>query len=293
LPAACRLHYVGVGSSVNRSLGSALARAGRGAEVICDLDDDAERAARRLLDRTCQPILTDVRLAGSALVACAPAQLPDIFAGAPLVAAVELRGGELVVRGERADGPWEQRITVGAPRPGDGDPAIPALYGREQVADLEARAHGGEATDAAIERAGLAFQIATRFTSWVAIDERRLATGPSRAEHMPQALPYGTRAAAFGLRAPGEAMAAGLPAARTREAMAPFERSASASRVSLRVRAEAARQPSPAKHPRRTVTGPDAPRDLRAPLGSPRRLRWLAWMIALAALVAALWWIWR
>ena len=44
LPASCRLHFVGVGSSVNRSLAAAMARAGRGAEVICDLDGDRMRS---------------------------------------------------------------------------------------------------------------------------------------------------------------------------------------------------------------------------------------------------------
>ncbi|HEX7839852.1 MAG TPA: VIT domain-containing protein, partial [Kofleriaceae bacterium] len=62
LPASCRLHFVGVGSSVNRSLATAMARAGRGTEVLCDLGGDPERAAKRLIDRTRLPVLTDVAL---------------------------------------------------------------------------------------------------------------------------------------------------------------------------------------------------------------------------------------
>ncbi|MEO7735494.1 MAG: VIT domain-containing protein [Kofleriaceae bacterium] len=198
LPRSCRLHFLGVGSAVNRSLSTAMARAGRGAEVLCDLDEDVERAARRLIDRTRMPILTNVTLAGSALVGQAPELLPDVFEGAPLVAAVQLRAGELVVRGDLAREPWEHRLTV---RPGAaGNQAIVALFGRERVADLEARGASGEAQDREIEQVGLAFQIATRLTSWIAIDEARTVTGPSRHEDMPQALPYGTTAAAFGLR---------------------------------------------------------------------------------------------
>jgi hypothetical protein len=86
------------------------------------------------------------------------------------------------------------------PRPGDGDPAIIALFGRERVADLEARAFGGEDHDAEIERIGLAFQIATRFTPFVAVDESRKVRPAVRLETVPQELPYGTTAAAFGLR---------------------------------------------------------------------------------------------
>jgi Ca-activated chloride channel family protein len=207
LPRSCRLHFLGVGSSVNRTLSTSVARAGRGAEVLCDLDEDAERAARRLIDRTRRPILTDVTLAGSAVIAQAPELLPDVFEGAPFVAAVKLRAGELVVRGELAHGAWEQRLDVPACRAGAGNQAIVALFGREHVADLETRGFAGDRTDAEIERAGLAFQIATRFTSWIAVDEARTVTGPSRHDDMPQALPYGTTASAFGLRAQGFAKA--------------------------------------------------------------------------------------
>jgi Ca-activated chloride channel family protein len=209
LPASCRLHVLGVGSAVNRSLATALARAGRGAEVIVGLDEDAERGARRLLDRTRAPMLTNVELAGSALIDCVPAALPDVFAGAPLVAALALRpeGGELVVRGRVADGDWEQRIRVRALAAGEGNAAIAALYGRERVADLEAReplpGGGGVEMERQIEGIGLAFQIATRMTSWVAVDESRVTAGPERHEVVPQELPYGTSARAFGLRPAG------------------------------------------------------------------------------------------
>jgi Ca-activated chloride channel homolog len=203
LPRSCRLHFLGVGSSVNRTLSTSVARAGRGAEVLCDLDEDAERAAKRIIDRTRMPMLTNVTLAGSALIAQAPELLPDVFEASPFVAAVQLRAGELVVRGELAHGAWEQRLDVRACRAGEGNQAIVGLFGREHVADLEARGFAGEGTDAELERTGLAFQIATRLTSWIAIDEARTVTGPSRHDNMPQALPYGTTAAAFGLRAHG------------------------------------------------------------------------------------------
>jgi Ca-activated chloride channel family protein len=201
LPRSCRLHVLGVGSAVNRSLATSLARAGRGAEVIVGPDEDAERSAKRLLDRTRMPIVTNVEIAGSALLRHAPEQIPDVYEGAPLVAALAVRpeGGELVVRGQLARDSWEQRITVPARAPGEGNQAIAALYGRERVADVESHALF-ESIDGEIEDLGLEFQIATRMTSWVAIDESRIVTGPSRDQLIPQELPYGTSMEAFGLR---------------------------------------------------------------------------------------------
>jgi Ca-activated chloride channel family protein len=155
LPASCRLHFVGVGSSVNRGLATAMARAGRGTEVLCDLGDDPERAARRLIDRTRLPVLTDVTLDGSAVLGRAPEAVPDVYAASPLVVAIKLGAGELVVRGRARGEDWERRLRIGMPRPGEGSPAIAALYGREHVADLEARVFAGEDHDAAIERTRL------------------------------------------------------------------------------------------------------------------------------------------
>jgi hypothetical protein len=62
--------------------------------------------------------------------------------------------------------------------------------------------------DGEIEDLGLTFQIATRMTSWVAIDEvrRELGNTPSHEQVIPQELPYGTTASAFGLRAAAPAM---------------------------------------------------------------------------------------
>lgn len=204
LPKSCRLHVLGVGSAVNRSLATSLARAGRGVEVIVGLDEDAERGAKRLLDRTKSPMLTNVEVSGSAVLRHAPAQMPDVFAGAPLVCALALRpeGGEILVRGQLARDSWEHRITVPPQRAGEGNQAIVALYGRERVADVEANAMF-QSSDGEVEDLGLTFQIATRMTSWVAIDEIRRETSFTREQIVPQELPYGTTASAFGLRGGG------------------------------------------------------------------------------------------
>ena len=205
LPESCRMHVVGVGSGVNRALAVALSRAGRGAEVLVGLDEDAEKSAKSLVDKTRSPVLTDLVIGGSALVEHSPEHVPDVFAGSPLLAALQVRpaGGELIVRGKLARGTWEQRIQIAAVDPGDGNPAVVKLYGRERVADLEMRWSIGKAVqeiDREIESIGLVFQIATRKTSWIAIDDDR-SVDPrlgTRHEEVPQELPYGTSMASFG-----------------------------------------------------------------------------------------------
>jgi Ca-activated chloride channel family protein len=212
LPPGSRLHTVGVGSAVNRDLTAPAARAGRGAEVLVGLDEDAAEAVRRLVARTRAPLLTDVALEGSALVGHAPARLPDLLAGGPAMVGVRLRpeGGDLRVRGRTPAGAWEAAANVPAVDPGKGSAGVVTLYGREAVEDLELRAAAGDATvEAEIERLGLAFQIATRLTSWVAVCEEPAVdpTQPSRRERIRQALPAGLSVEGLGLRAAAGSLA--------------------------------------------------------------------------------------
>lgn len=216
LPAGSRVHTVGVGSSVNRSLTAPAARAGRGIEAIIGIGEDAERAAERLVAHTAAPVVVELQVGGTAVRRVAPERVPDLLGGAPALVALELdpEGGSVVVRGKTATGTWTQQIEVGpAPSPGAGEPFVVPLFARERVEDLEIRRASGESTapiDAEVEALGVSFQIATRLTSWVAVSEEATVdpTAPSRREQVPHELPYGMSVAMLGLRSPAPAMQA-------------------------------------------------------------------------------------
>jgi Ca-activated chloride channel family protein len=212
LPAGCRLHTVGVGPAVNRTLTAGAARAGRGAEIVVGLDEDPEPAIRRLLARLEAPLLTEVGVSGSALLDHAPTRLPDVCAAAPVLVALRLRpeGGTLTVAGRLGGKPWEEQVGVPVVEAGSGNPAVPLLYGRELVEELEMRRAADETgdIDSQIERTGLDFQVATRLTSWVAVSEEATVdpAQPTRRERIPQAVPQGLSVEGLGLRAPVAAM---------------------------------------------------------------------------------------
>ncbi len=202
-----RLHTVGVGSSVNRSLTGPAARAGRGVEVVLDLDEPADAAVARLLGRTVAPAVTELTVSGTALVKCATKRLPDLFGGAPALLSLELKpdGGTLTVAGVAASGRFERTVTVEADDAAAGNGAIAALFAREAVEELEllaAASGGGAGHDQAIEGLGLQFQISTRLTSWVAVSDEAMVDPrrPTRREVMPQQLPYGLSVQGLGLR---------------------------------------------------------------------------------------------
>lgn len=228
LPAGARVHTVGVGSAVNRSLTGPVARAGRGVEVVIGLGEDPERAARRLAARTDAPLVVDLALAGTALRAHAPRRLPDLFAGAPVRLALSFapEGGEIAVSGRTATGPFTATVTVPAVGAGSGSAAIGKLFAREQIEDLETELAAGAdraATEAAIEKLGLGFQVASRLTSWVAIASEPSVdpTQPTRRERIPQELPDGMSAEGLGLRqAPVRGMMAAAGGLRMAKMMA-------------------------------------------------------------------------
>lgn len=206
LPKGSRLHAAGVGSAPNRALTRPAARAGRGVEVLAALEEDAERAAARLIAATRGPAILDLEIKGPAVAGLAPRSLPDLMAGAPVLAGLRLHpdGGELIVRGRTPGGAWEERLAVPPTETGAGSPGVTALYGREAVEDLELKLAAGadpNEIDRATEALGLEFGIATRLTSWVAISEEPTVDPrrPIRREVIPQELPHGMSAEGLGL----------------------------------------------------------------------------------------------
>jgi Ca-activated chloride channel family protein len=223
LPSGARVHTVGVGSAVNRSLTRAAARAGRGLEVLLGVGEDPERAAAALLARTGAPQVVELQVEGPALLAQAPARAPDLYAGAPALLSLQVRaeGGALTVSGRTREGRFTRTLQVPATAAGEGPAALAALFARERVEDLEAELAAGapkREVEARIEALGVGYQVSTRLTSWVAVSRGRTVdpSAPGRTVEMPHALPQGLSVAGLGLRpaaASGGLRAASLQAA--------------------------------------------------------------------------------
>jgi Ca-activated chloride channel family protein len=217
LPSGVRVHVVGIGSAVNRTLTSMVARAGRGMELIAGTRGEAGECARRLCAATVRPVLTEVRVGWTAIEGdgVAPRVPRDVLAGQPLVLAVELKkvGGTLEVKALQADGQervW--RIEVpdvsgqlsNAPALRRTPLPIGALFGREAIADVEARLgafHPRENAGDIIERLGMRHRIVSRRTSMVAVAEEPSVDplAPRRREKLAVELPAGVSAGGVGL----------------------------------------------------------------------------------------------
>ncbi|MGC4093313.1 MAG: VIT domain-containing protein [Polyangiaceae bacterium] len=209
LPESCRFHSIGVGHATNGSLLQPAARAGRGACIVVAPGEDVEAPCARLLARTARPLVVNLRISGTALAEAAQRPL-DLYSGAPalLPLALKAEGGTLEILGETPDGSFVRRLEVEPRAAGSGNARITALYARNQVEDLEllfaAKPGERERVNVRIEQLGVDFQIATRLTSWVAVDDVVRVDGSrgSRRVEQPQTLPAGLSAEGLGLHAP-------------------------------------------------------------------------------------------
>lgn len=200
-----RLHVIGVGSAVNRALTESASRAGRGMEVLISTPSDAVPEAARLLQGLRHPLLTNVRIEGSALTGAQLRLLPDVFAGKPLTTTVEFsrEGGTLTVKGCTSDGEWEQQLTIPSLDPSTlrGELPVGAIHGRSLVSELETHGgHDGE-RDQEVERIALRHRIVSRLTSLVAISDGVMVEPGSKSivARIEVEVPFGVSAAMCGV----------------------------------------------------------------------------------------------
>ncbi|MGB8931519.1 MAG: VIT and VWA domain-containing protein [Anaeromyxobacteraceae bacterium] len=240
----------GIGSSVNRGLVEALARAGQGEPFVVLSPQKASAAAARLQVVVEQPVLSRLsyRFEGFDAREVAPMTLPDLLAERPLVLFGKWRGeprGRIVIRGQGANGPVETTIDVGRSTPRAENAPLRVLWARKWVELLDDERHLGPAKEIeeAITDLGLSHRILTAFTSFVAVDSEVVnRTGRSATVKQPLPLPEGVENGAVGQ------VASGANVARRAMAMPP-PASASADSLGMQGRSSgpaAAPEPSPA-----------------------------------------------
>lgn len=194
-----RFHVIGIGSAPNRFLMRRLALYGRGAcEFISSIDEVGERMTR-FLGRIDRPVLTDLSLdwEGAPPREVYPQHLPDLYAGEPLYVSLRLDPGRAVTRavlnGRLADGILRTGLEVSSDAPaGSG---VATRWARARVRSALDRLHQGG--DPGLIRAEVidvarAFNLVTRYTSLVAVEELRTASGEWTTRTIPSGLPRGS-----------------------------------------------------------------------------------------------------
>jgi len=226
----------GTGNAVNRFLIDGMARLGGGEAEYVLLNEDGQAVAEKFWARIGSPVLTDVRLEfeGLDVVQVFPSAPADVWAERPLVVQARYRRpgrGRVVLRGFRQGRPYEQVLDVTLPDRAAENEAIASMWARAKVDDLMAQDLSAmqagtfpDALRAAIVEVALAHRLVTRFTSFVAVEERVVNEGGRQhTVEVPVDMPQGVRyEGVFG----AADAAAGLARAAAPMAMQAFSRPA-------------------------------------------------------------------
>jgi Ca-activated chloride channel family protein len=199
-----RVFSFGVGDSVNRYLMDGMAKAGRGAAEYITLGSDGDKAAERFYQRINAPVLTDIDFDWGDLPVeqVFPEPHPDLFSREPILIhgrLREMKSGTFVIKGHNANGLWERRVKIEPNKNAADNDALPSLWARAKVAqlmdkDLSGIQNGTPNADLKkqITELGVRFRLMTQFTSFVAVEEKRVTAGEgSETVAVPTDLPNG------------------------------------------------------------------------------------------------------
>lgn len=196
-----RLHAIGIGNAPNRHLMRKMASFGRG---LCSFIAEGPAVARELdafLERVERPLLHDVslRFEGAQPLEMIPARLPDLLAGDPLVVSLRFAPGTrpdaVVLEGVAVTGPATRTLRIAEVERADSSIAL--RWGRARIEELLDSLHEGVPEDEVREEVvalGTRFNLATRYTSLVAVETIPSSEGDPRSLHVPSGLPQGMSA---------------------------------------------------------------------------------------------------
>lgn len=196
----------GIGSSVNRFLIEGMARAGKGEAFIVDRPREAQRIATQFRKYIETPVLTNIEFEFSGFKAydLDPPAAPDLFAERPIIVAGKWQDqphGTIKVRGQIGEVSFYKELEVTEQKLDLPTEGLRYLWARSRIATLgdyqQVAAHS-HYRDEIIEL-GLKYNLLTKFTSFVAVDDIvRNTTGSLESVKQPLPLPKGVSNLAVG-----------------------------------------------------------------------------------------------
>ncbi len=138
-----RLFTIGIGSAPNSYFLTKAAHFGRGTfTYIGDVREVAEKMGA-LFRKLESPVLTDLSIAWPGKADAWPRQVPDLYAGEPVVVVAELDSlaGDVSISGKRGGSAWSASLPLAA---GASEPGIGVLWARAKIEALTDALKGGE-----------------------------------------------------------------------------------------------------------------------------------------------------
>jgi Ca-activated chloride channel family protein len=196
----------GIGASVNRHIIEGMARIGMGEPFIITKPEEAPARAERFRVLIQSPVLTHLKInyGGFTVYDVEPLSVPDVLAERPVIIFGKWRGhprGKIVVSGFSGNGPYTDVVQVASTKPMKTNAALRYLWARHRIALLSDynKLHSNDERIEQVTDLGLAYNLLTAYTSFVAVDtEIRNTTGDVSTVKQPLPLPQGVSDYAVG-----------------------------------------------------------------------------------------------
>ena len=180
---SARIFSFGVGDAVNRHLLERMAKVGRGVSAYLGLNDSAEEVMDMFFNRVSHPVLTDIGIdwGGMTVSDTYPASVPHLFVGRPLVISGRFEGEPMSLTVSGMVENLHRSFVVEAAEVATAGPSIAKIWARSNIADLsDLQATFGDPQGelgATIRRIALKHQLASYYTSFVAVDSTEPTEG--------------------------------------------------------------------------------------------------------------------
>jgi len=170
----------GIGSSVNRYLIEGMAKVANSESFIATTMGEASQVARNFKNYIATPLLTQVKLKqeGFEMYDLSVQSIPDVFAARPIVVYGKYRGkpeGKLILTGYQGGKELKQEYHITKQDVSIKNKALRYLWAREEIAKLDdyySVFH--EDVKERVTDLGLKYNLATKYTSFVAVDEQQV-----------------------------------------------------------------------------------------------------------------------
>lgn len=170
----------GIGSSVNRYIIEGMAHVGKGEPIVITRQSDADSSANQFKKYIASPVLTQIKadFKGFDVYDVEPTTIPDLFAERPLLIMGKYHNapeGSIVVRGKTGLGAYHKSYAINA-NDKKKNPALRYLWARERIKLLSDYAYVAGSADIKkqVTDLGLAYNLLTQYTSFVAIEKKRV-----------------------------------------------------------------------------------------------------------------------
>lgn len=167
----------GIGSSVNRYLIEGMAKVSNSESFIATDKEEAKLVAKDFKNYIATPLLTQIKLKtqGFEIYDVEPSSIPDVFAARPIVVYGKYRGnpkGKLIITGHQGRKRFKQEYKVSEGNLSTKNKALRYLWARKKISELDDYNNlFNEDVKKRVIDLGLRYNLATKYTSFVAVDE--------------------------------------------------------------------------------------------------------------------------